>query len=113
MQHRDLAVATWSKFSLVSQMANIGSEVIRAINWQKKDNGKYATLAFYRALELTDLTLMTRPDPARMRELARMRAALIDYFAGTNSFASSDKNWLTYFNAFTFAAARERDRKNT
>ena len=57
MQHKDLAIARWGTLTLMEQLANIGSEVIRATNWQKKGNTEYATLAFYRALELTDCTL--------------------------------------------------------
>ncbi len=108
--HKDLSQKAWSRFTLAVQLANIGSEVIRAINWQKRGNAEYARLAFYRALELTDLTIMTRPGPARIREFTRMRTALVDYFDGTNSFASSDKNWTAYFTAFTVAAAHERER---
>lgn len=35
-KHKDLAQGRWATMSLHEQMANIGSEVSRAFNWQKK-----------------------------------------------------------------------------
>ncbi len=35
-QHKDLAAGRWSQLSLIEQMANIGSEVERALNWRIK-----------------------------------------------------------------------------
>lgn len=32
-QHKELAKDRWAKMSLCEQMANIGSEVSRALNW--------------------------------------------------------------------------------
>ena len=56
-QHKDLAAGRWSQLSFLEQMANIGSEVERALNWRIKNNVDYAQKAFERALELIDLTL--------------------------------------------------------
>lgn len=53
--HKDLTSSRWNKFSLMEQMANIGSEVFRAISWRTKDH-KLSQLSFERALELFDLT---------------------------------------------------------
>ena len=51
-QHKELAAGRWSTFSLVEQMANVGSDVGRAINWKAKGNLPYSQKAFERALEL-------------------------------------------------------------
>jgi hypothetical protein len=107
-QHKDLTIARWGKLSLVEQLANIGSEVIRATVWQKKGNTEYATLAFYRALELTDYTLAQPLKHAELLELARMRELLVDYFIGKNIYGSTASSWQLYFGAFTFAASRMR-----
>ena len=56
-QHKDLAAGRWGQLSFIEQMANIGSEVERALNWRIKKNTDYAQKAFERALELIDLTL--------------------------------------------------------
>lgn len=34
--HKELAQGRWAQMPLAEQMANIGSEVSRAFNWQKK-----------------------------------------------------------------------------
>ena len=104
IQHKELAAGRWSKLSLVEQMANIGSEVERAINWRNKNNSAYSQKAFDRALELVDLTISSdKPFPA-LKELTRLREVLVDCFVFDNSYNSSDKNWRNYFLAFNYAA---------
>ena len=49
-QHKDLAEGRWSQLSFLEQMANIGSEVERALNWRAKKNPGYSQKAFERAL---------------------------------------------------------------
>ena len=94
----------WEKLTLMEQMANIGSEVERAILWKEKNNPTYSQQAFYRALELIDLTLAIWKDRARLKELARVREAWVDYWVGDNKFSSSAKLWRSYFYAFNYAA---------
>ena len=101
--HKDLAEGRWEKMSLLEQMANIGSEISRALNWKKKNNKEYMDKAVYRALELLSLTLASKHSFARYKELARVREAVIDYFYGENIFASSDKLWRSYFDHFGYA----------
>ena len=98
------AAGRWQTFSLAEQMGNIGSEVIRAINWKKKGNGQYAAMAFERALELFDMTLADPKNRHRLREIARAREAFADYFVGENVYQSSDKLWEKYFLEFNYAA---------
>lgn len=112
IQHKDLTRDRWSKFTFSEQMANIGSEVLRAINWRTKGNKPYSQKAFYRALELLDFTQQTRLPFHRRREIARVRSAIVDDFAGKNTFQSTDRAWGQYFCAFAFAASRERRQKN-
>lgn len=47
----------WNQFSIHEQMANIGAEVGRAINWRNKKNSEMSKNALYRALELIDFTV--------------------------------------------------------
>ena len=105
IQHKNLAEGGWQKFSLIKQMANIGSEVERALNWKEKDK-KYSQMAFDRALELFDLTMADPKNKKRIMEIARAREALCDYFLGENQYGSSDKNWRNYFYSFGYAASR-------
>lgn len=103
-QHKQLAGGRWQKLSLVEQMANIGSEVERTIKWKKKGNKEYSNLAFERALELLDLTIADPKNKNRLKEITRVREALVDYFVFDNSYHSSDKQWQKYFYSFNFAA---------
>lgn len=105
-QHKGLASGRWNQLSLCEQMANIGSEVERALNWRAKGNAAYSRNAFERALELVDLTLESVSKFAKLKELARMREALSDYFDGTNQFGSTDASWRKYFLHFNYAARR-------
>ena len=105
-QHKDLAAGRWKELSFIEQMANIGSEVERALNWQAKHNPAYSQKAYERALELVDLTLDCVMSFARLKELARVREALVDYFSGTNQFMSAESSWRKYFLPFTYAARR-------
>ena len=106
VQHKELAAGRWKESSFLEQMANVGSEVERALNWRAKNNIAYSRQAFERALELMDLTLESAKSLARLRELARVREAIVDYFFGTNQALSTDALWRKYFSCFTYAARR-------
>ena len=102
--HKDLTLERWKKLNLCEQLANVGSEVFRAIKWRGK-NPEYSRLALERALELLDLTLRANVDSGpRLKELARVREALVDYFFFDNEYGSSDKSWQDYFGSFNYAA---------
>jgi hypothetical protein len=101
--HKNLAKSRWQKLSFMEQMANVGSEVERAILWQTK-NKEYFKLAFERGLELLDLTIADPKNRSRLKELTRLREVLVDYFAGKNQYLSSDKLWRNYFYPFNYAA---------
>ena len=104
-QHKEISRGRWQKLSLVEQMANIGSEVERAINWKNKNDKEYSRMAFERALELIDLTMADGKNRHRLNEIARVRESLADYFVGGNSYFASDQVWKNYFYAFGLAAA--------
>ncbi|MEW6171249.1 MAG: hypothetical protein AB1472_06825 [Candidatus Omnitrophota bacterium] len=99
-QHKELAQGRWKELPLLEQMANIGSEVERALNWQTKNNPEYSRKAIERAVELLDLTLDCNAKTVHIKELARLREVLLDYFFGTNEFMSTDKEWKKYFLQF-------------
>ena len=107
-QHHELSDGRWWRLSLFEQLGNVGSEVGRAIRWTGR-NPDVARSAFYRALELLDLTLADpryRQSPARLRELARTREVLVDFFAGSNQYGSNGAGLQKYFDAFALAARR-------
>ena len=101
--HKDLE-KRWVNFSIFEQMANIGAEVGRAINWNKKENKKMSQNAFYRALELLDFSIDDPKNKNSLKEILRVREVLVDYFAGDNIYHSTDKVWEKYFYYFNLAA---------
>ena len=105
-QHEELAAGRWSQLTFLEQMAHIGSEVERALNWRAKHNAAYAQRAFERALELMDFTLGSVTSAARLKELARTRETLVDFFWGANHYGSTDALWRSYFSPFTYAARK-------
>ena len=87
--HASLAGGRWYQLSLFEQMGNIASEVGRMLRWQTRDRHRFE-LAFWRALELIDLT---RSDarwrtPSKLKELSRFRELLVDAASGGHTYAS-------------------------
>ena len=103
-QHQKLASGNWKNLSFFNQMANIGSEVERAVNWRNKDNDLYSQKAAERALELLFLTIGDLKNRNRLKELTRLHEVLVDYFFGQNQYSSSDRLWQKYFYVFNYAA---------
>lgn len=108
MEHKQAEAGRWAKFTTSEQMANIGSEVERTILWKNKNNSDYSNKAFERALELLDLTVEDKKNKSRLKEILRLREALVDYFLFDNEFSSSDELWRKYFYPFNFAARINR-----
>jgi hypothetical protein len=108
IQHKQLNAGRWAQMTLVEQLANVGSEVERALYWKSKSDPAHCQQAFERALELMDFTLDDLKNRPRLKELARVREALVDYFAGSNSFVSTPSSWHNYFSHFTYAARRNQ-----
>ena len=103
--HKELTAERWFTFSLFEQLANVGSDIERTIQWRKRGNDAYSQQAFNRALELLDLTIADPKHLKRLREIVRTREALVDYFMYDNSYGSSDQIWQKYFYNFNYAAA--------
>lgn len=108
MEHKQAEAGRWAKFTTSEQMANIGSEVERTILWKNKNNRDYSNKAFVRALELLDLTVQDTKNRLQLKEILRVREALVDYFLFDNQFFSSDELWRKYFYPFNFAARINR-----
>ena len=103
MTHFDINSKRWLALTVVERMANIGSEVIRCLNWKHKNNHDYADAANIRALELFDLTL-TVSKGAALKEIARAHELWLDYYLGANQYSQTDGQWQKYFLQFNYAA---------
>jgi hypothetical protein len=107
-QHKQLSEGRWREFTFFEQMAHIGSEIDRTIRWKQKGNSEYSTLAFWRALELIDLTISSARTAPRLKELTRTREALADHFVFSNEYGTTDECWKKYFFCFAYAAQLHR-----
>jgi hypothetical protein len=110
--HKTLTPERWFRFSLMEQLANVGTDIERTIQWKKAGNLDYSQKAFERALELLYYTIADPKNIKRgtLRELCRMREALLDYFMGDNEYCTTDEIWSRYFYEFNYAAAMEKGR---
>ncbi len=98
----------WHQYSIFEQMANIGIEVLRAIFWKKKNNKLMCLNAFYRALELIDLTINDEKNKKYLKEILRIREVLGDYFIGDNIYHSTDEGWEKYFYPYIFVSRKDK-----
>ncbi len=103
--HTEL-VGRWRNFSIYEQMANIGAEVGRSINWRKKKNMHMSRNALFRALELVDFTIADEKNKDSLKEILRMRELLVDDLMGENIYCSTDEGWEKYFYYFNLAARK-------
>ena len=101
--HKSLAAGGWQKLSLAEQMGNIGSEVSRALRWERKDE-KLFQAAVDKALELFELTLDDPRWKGRLREIARAKEVFCDAVLGGKEYQSSLKDLERYFFYFAVAA---------
>lgn len=107
--HKNLAEGRWYELTLAEQLANVGSEVNRVISWQKKVNRVYAQEAFYRALELLDLTINDkRWRGPKLQELCRLREVFCDSFLGGYSYNTPLEFFQKYFDQFAFVACKNK-----
>jgi hypothetical protein len=98
------------RLSIAEQLGNIGSEISRAVRWTSR-NPAAAQAALFRALELFDLTLADprhRESRCRLREIARAREVVVDFFVGGNEYGSTATSLQKYFDAYAVAARHAR-----
>ncbi len=107
--HKSLANGRWEQMSLAEQMANIGSEVGRAIKWKNKNNTDFKEKAVVRALELLYLTIEAQRKKRGLKELTRLREVLIDYFYCDNIYHTTDAALEKYFLAFNILARKDKN----
>jgi hypothetical protein len=105
--HTSLAGGRWNEFPLHIQLANVGSEVARALAAKKINNTRRLNPALDRMLELLDLTIADQKNQTKLQELCRLREVLCDYFWGENEYQSSPENLDTYFLTFSRSGATE------
>jgi hypothetical protein len=112
--HPELAAGRWRTLSLAEQLANVGSEVERAIRWWEAKRPERFRGALDRALELFDLTVQ---DPRwaghRRREILRVREEFCRLFFDDNPPPDSAPGLQRYFLAFGVLARRHAERASS
>src|SRR5581483_2492473 len=93
--HKDLTLEHWFTFTLFEQLANVGCDIDRTIKWKNRGKLEDSQCAFERAMELLEATIADPKHRGKgtLKELTRMREALIDYFLCDNEYGSSDELW--------------------
>ena len=90
----------WAQLSLVQQLGNIGSELSRARHWEIQKDPESRDRSLVRALELLDLTLGDKRFKSRLKEPARLREVVGDWFVGTGAYEVSQEALKNYFSAY-------------
>lgn len=105
MQHPVETITSWKTKSFFEQMANLGSEVFRSLSWREKGDKEYSLAAFYRSLELIDITLDCKLTKPEFKELCKIREFWIDYYLFNNQYNFTKEYWESYFYQFSYAYA--------
>ena len=105
--HPGLTAGRWTAYSLAEQLANVGSEVDRAIAaWEAQRMDRFDR-ALDRALELFDLTAADRRWRGhRRREILRAREEFCRLFFDDQSAANAAPTLSRYFLSFAVLARR-------
>ena len=102
LDHLESARASWSKFSLIEQMANIGSEISRTL--QAKGNRARYWGAVARALDLFYLTVEDIRWKGRLREILRVRELFAAAALESDEYKTSLQDLDRYFDCFAWLA---------
>ncbi len=100
--HSSLSEGKWFTLTLAEQLANIGSEVQRAM--RAKSDEKRFDNAVARALELFYLTLSDLRWKKRLKELVRVRELFCDAVLGGSEYGTTLEDLDKYFYYFAIAA---------
>lgn len=107
--HPELAAGRWRTLDLCEQLANVGSEVERAIRAREAGKAERFERALDRALELFDLTAQDgRWRGARLREILRARTEFVRLFFDPDCDPRSAAGLRRYFLAFAVLVRRRR-----
>ncbi len=109
--HQGLDSKKWFEKSIVEQLANVGSEIERALDFKKQNDEERSLQALYRGFELLAYTIDDPKNKNRLKELCRLYEAVGEYFLGDNLFELTESWIRKYFQYFFLAYAAERERQ--
>ena len=106
IEHLESVRISWAKFSLEEQMANIGSEVSRALRSQSNQVRFWGAIT--RALDLFYLTIEDPRWKGRRREILRVRELFCAAALGSDEYKTSLQDLDRYFDCFAWLARSKR-----
>ena len=98
----------WFGMSVKMQLANVGSEVSRAIRWKNKGEEEKKVRFCDKAIDLLQLTKKDPKNACRHGELDFCIEELQDYFKGDNYYQTTDAMLTRYYDAFIYDGAKLR-----
>jgi hypothetical protein len=102
LAHLESVRPSWAKFSLVEQMANIGSEVHRTLLAKNSPTRYWGAVT--RALDVFWLTIEDPRWKGRRREILRARELFAAAALGSDEFKTSLEDLDRYFDCFAWLA---------
>ncbi|MDE7313667.1 MAG: hypothetical protein K2N87_18925 [Eubacterium sp.] len=91
---------SWFAMPIGMQIANIGSEVHRAIRWKNKGDEQKKIGFCNKAIEFLELIKTDPKNEHRKQELDFCIEELQDYFLGENAYHTTDELLIRYYDAF-------------
>ncbi len=82
------------------QIANVGSEVARAIRRKKKGDKEGAEEFCIHAIEMLGYSKLDPKNSHRRKELMLAQEELVDYILGENRFGNDDSSIMKWYDAF-------------
>jgi len=106
-QHSALSPERWAGFPLDQQILMIGNEMNRAAGLMAPKDAARRQNAYVRVLQLTDLTIGTRPRPGLLRELLRWRDVIAALYLRAEGDPETHREAFRCLLRFTPVAARQ------
>lgn len=90
----------WFDLPVKTQMANVGSEVLRAIKWKNKGDSQKEYSFYEKAQDFLMLTIRDPKNFSCLNELKLCSEELNDYFIGSNVYGTSEAILKKYYDSF-------------
>ncbi len=107
-QHSISASGRWFQLSFAEQFANIGGEIERYNLAQKRQDNQAAQLAFYRSLDLINLSRQDPKHKHRNKEIGRFKELWCDTALNLGIYNTPIKFFQDYCMLFALVTRRNR-----
>ena len=92
----------WFDMPINLQIANIGSEVHRAIRWKNRGDRQKSENFCNKAIEFWERSKRDPKNQARLNEIDNAIEELRDFFLGQNIYQTSEETLIRYYDAFLY-----------